>query len=199
MIIPMEKTKAVTLIELLISSVILVVVMLAVYSSFHTGIFGYKNIGETISFYQTARQVLEQINSDLRNSFAYSAKETKFKGSKENISFLALADIFTEDKVTEGYAFISYRLEGGRLLRTCRRNQESLNEKSEAEPEEMASGVKEIVFNYGYDNHGQMIWKDSWGEEEGKEEEQNRLPLCVKVSLSLKDKTIKEFERTIYL
>ncbi|MCX5715091.1 MAG: prepilin-type N-terminal cleavage/methylation domain-containing protein, partial [Candidatus Omnitrophica bacterium] len=68
----MKKTKAFSLVELLIASAIFAVVMVSIYSAFRTGIFGYKNIRENIEIYQSARFILERINLDLRNAFAYS-------------------------------------------------------------------------------------------------------------------------------
>ncbi len=185
-----SKNKSFTLIELLITSSIFMVVMLTVYISFNTGIFGYRNIEGTLSVSQTATKVLERINLDLRNSFAYSTDETKFSGSKNEISFLTLA---------QDYAFISYKLEENNFLRLCRRNQESLNDNSETEPKILASNLKEIVFSYGYvDPQSQILeWKDTW-------DDPILLPAAVKVNLSIKNEigrnsAEQDFERIIFL
>ena len=83
----MRKTSAFTLVELLIALMIFSVVMVTIYSTFHNGIFGCRNIEEVMEIHQGARQVLERINLDLRNSFAYSATETKFAGAASEMSF----------------------------------------------------------------------------------------------------------------
>jgi prepilin-type N-terminal cleavage/methylation domain-containing protein len=190
----MKKNKAVTLIELLITSAIFVVVMVAIYSAFQTGIFGYRDIEENIQLYQSARQILERINLDLRNSFAFSKDETKFIGSKNEISFLTLVDSFTQDKIMQDYALVAYKLEEGKFTRLCRKNQQALNEKSEIEPLEFAENVAELSFSYAaLPTSGQSIeWKDSW-------EDTKKLPTAVRVELTLKNKIRQEFERQIFL
>lgn len=197
----MKKIKAVTLIELLIASSIFVVLMLSIYSAFHTGIFGYRNIEEAINISQGARQILERINLDLRDSFAYAKDQTKFTGNKNDISFLALIDTFNENKIMQDYAFVSYALKGDKLMWLCRKNKDSLNDKSEVQPEELSANIKEIIFSYGnIVTAGQPLqWKDSWASQGDPEEEQKVLPLAVKVKLTLKNRAEQDFERTIFL
>ncbi|MBM3253643.1 MAG: hypothetical protein FJZ16_05285 [Candidatus Omnitrophica bacterium] len=190
----MRRIKAFTLVELLITSLIFVVVILTIYSAFRTGIFGYRNIEGTINVYQTARLILERINLDLRNSFNYSEDETKFMGDENNLSFLSLVDTFSEDKIIQEYAFISYNLKGDKLMRLCRKNQEALNDKSRIEPEEMASNIEGITLRYGHigTSQQQIEWKDIWNDTKAS-------PIAIKVKLTLRDKTRREFERMIFL
>lgn len=191
----MKRRRGFTLIELLIASSITLVVMLTIYSAFHAGIFGYRNIKEAVNTYQDARQILERLNLDLRNSFAYSAEDTMFTGNKNEVNFLTLVDSFSKDKITQDYAFISYKLSGGKLTRLCRKNKDSRNDNTGIEPEEMGSGVEEINFNYGYsDSVGGAVKfdKELW-------DDKTKLPLAVKVRLTLRNKAKQDFERTIYL
>lgn len=194
----MRNPKAFTLIELLIASAIFMVLMVTVYSSFHTGIFGYRDIEENIDIYQAARLILGRMELDLKGSFLYSATEAKFSGSKNEMSFLTLVDSFSKDKISTDYAFVSYKLEANKLLRLCRKNQESIKEKSELQPDEMSSNIKEFTLNYGYidsaDNS--LKFKDSWG---STPDEQKTLPAAVKVNLILKAKAEYGFARTIFL
>lgn len=193
------KNKAFTLIELLIASTIFMVLMVTAYSAFHTGIFGYRDIEENIDIYQAARLILERMELDLKSSFPYSATEAKFSGSKNEMSFLSLVDSFNKDKISTDYAFISYKLEENKLLRLCRKNQESLKEKSEMQPDEMAGNIKELSLNYGYIDPADNSLKfdnDSWGDTL---DEQKTLPVAVKVNLVLKAKAEYSFERTIFL
>ncbi len=185
-----SQNKSFTLIELLIASSIFMVVMLTVQISFNTGIFGYRNIEGTLTVAQAATKVFERMNLDLRNSFAYSTDETKFSGGKNEISFLTLA---------QDYAFISYKLEENNLLRLCRRNQESLDDKIEIKPKILASNLKEIVFSYGFlDTKKQILeWKDAW-------DDPVLLPAAVKVNLTIKNEigrtnAEQNFERIIFL
>lgn len=196
----MKNYRSFTLVEVLIASAIFIVVMVAIYSAFHSGIFGYRNIEDTLDLYQASRLILERINLDLKNSFIYQQnKEAKFLGSKDAVSFLTLVDTFGENKILPAYAYVSYKLEENKLLRLCRKNQESLNEKSEVLPEEMSSSIQKLDFSYGYiDPQDKTLkFKDSWGTDS--EDEKKNLPEAVKVSLTLKGKRAESFERTIYL
>ena len=144
----MKKLTGFTLVELLIAASIFVVVMVSIYSAFSAGMFGYKGIEENIKISQIARQILERINLDLRNSFAYSDSDAKFSGAKDSLSFLSLADNYNNNEITPTYAFISYKLEGDRLMRLRRVNQEALKETSEIEAEEIGADIEELVFSY---------------------------------------------------
>lgn len=190
-----------TLIELLIASAIFSIIMITVYSAFHTGIFGYKDIEETVDVYQAARQVLGRINLDLRNSFVYSENEVKFLGNNSGISFLTTVDKFYNEKAVPVYAFVAYQVEGDQIMRLCRQGQESLNENSQIEPEEMAKGVENIIFSYGYINGAEqdIKWKDTWGAAGDSLEEQKILPNAVKVKLTIKNDLKYSFERTIFI
>ena len=99
-----------TLVELLITSSIFLVVMSMLYLAFQSGIFGYRNIEETINLYQTAREILERLNLDLRNSVVYSDEDTKFIGTKNEVSFLTLVNTYSEDTLVQDYAYILYKL-----------------------------------------------------------------------------------------
>ena len=192
--------RAFTLVELLIASAIFLVVMLPIYSAFQSGIFGFRNIEETIDIYQTARQILERMNLDLRNSFAYSQDDAKFIGTKNEVSFLTLVDTFGEDTIVEDYAYVSYKLEENKLMRLCRKNKEALNDKSKIESDEMSSNIEKIDFSYGYiDLADQSLkFKDLWSGPDTPGE-QGTLPVAIKVILTLKNKIKQDFQRTIFL
>jgi len=192
----MSKSKAVTLAELLITSAITLVILLTIYSAFNAGIFSYRNIQENFDSFLTASKILEWLNLDIRNSFIYSPEQAGFAGNKNELSCLTLVNTFNKEDLRQDYAWISYKLEDNKLMRLCRRNKDSLNEKSESAPEEMAANVAEINFNYGYQElpGGELKFdKEAW-------DSKTKLPLAVKVKLTLKNnKGAQDFARTIYL
>lgn len=189
-----HRRTAFTLVELLVASAIFIVVMITVYSAMHTGIFGYRDIEEALDTSLAARQILEKLNADLRNSFVYSADKTMFFGGVEDINFFALADTFYEGGITRDYAFISYKLEGNKLKRLCLKNQEVLDTGLKKEAEEFNAEIEEITFNYGNLAAGsnEIEWEDSWNDPE-------KLPQAIKIKLTLKKKIRQDFERTIFL
>lgn len=89
--------KGFTLIELLLAAAIFAVVAAGIYSAFYSGLFGYRNISEAINTYQGARLILERINRELRNSFAYSSDEPRFSGKENEMSFFTLADSYNKE------------------------------------------------------------------------------------------------------
>lgn len=193
MVFLFSRNKAVTLIELLIASSIFAITAVTVYSAFNSGVFGSKNIEEAIGVYQGARQILERINLDLRNSFAYSDEETKFTGGPDALSFLTLTDSYKEDKIAQDYTFVAYAFTDNKLTRLHRKNKDALNDESETETEEMAQ-AEAVTFSYGFieDSGGTLQWNDSW-------DDPKALPVAVRIVLSLKNKIKQDFERTIYL
>lgn len=190
-----------TLVEVLIASSIFLVIMTTIYSSFHAGVFGYKNIEDAVNVYQSARQILERINSDIRNSFSFSENQTKFSGNANGINFLTLVDTYEDDKILQNYAFVGYQIEEGKLTRLCRQGKESLNNNSQIQPEEMVLNAANLFFSYGYNVIGQegIQWKDTWGAADDPLEEQRILPAAVKLKLTIKNKAEYNFERTIFI
>jgi len=167
--------------------------MVTFYAVFRTGTFGYRDIEENIEAYQTARQVLERIALDLKNSFNFSQDITGFAGNKNEIRFFSIVDNFLEGKVLKKYAFISYKLEEDKLMRLCRRDKEALNNNSEVIFEEFTPGIKEITFNYGEVTPPDrtILWKEEWNDNKV-------LPVAVKIKLILNNKTKQEFEKTVF-
>jgi prepilin-type N-terminal cleavage/methylation domain-containing protein len=199
----MNSRKAFTLVELLIASSIFLVVMVSIYSAFHTGTFGYRNIEENIIASQTAKQVLERINLDIRNSFRYSEDETKFTGNKDGISFLTLVDTFSNGKMSQNFVFLAYNIEDGAVMRLSRKNKEALNDKSQIKPQELGTNIEGLEFSYAAaavnetpEPNGWFgvppLWKETWSDPK-------EFPIAVKVKLTIKNKAAQEFSRTIYL
>lgn len=193
--------QGVTLLELLIAVAIFLVVAGAIFASFRAGIRGFREIENNLKVSQSAGQALERIDADLRNAFVYSRdKESGFLGSASGMSFLTLSDTFTKDGISRDYAFVSYQFSENKLMRLLRRDQESLNHKSEIKPEEMPVDIEKIQFSYGYadaDNQA-LSFQDSWGSG-GAPDEQKTLPRAVRIIIGIKGKAAQEFERTIYL
>lgn len=184
-----------TLVELLISLSIFSVIALSLYSVFTTGMFSYRRIKENLSVYQTARKIFNRISSDLKNSFAFSTEEAKFQGKDNEMTFLTL--------VSGSFSSVYYRLEKGELLRLCKKDSESLKEDSLAQPRIIAKQIGELSFSYAFltDDERVYDWKDDWGEAD---EEKNKIPLAIKIKLTLKEKLPKEirdveFEKEIFL
>ena len=198
----MNKTKGLTLLELIIASAIFTVVMAVLYTSFSSGTFGTKSIDDSIKLTGRARLILGKLNSDLINSFVFSEEEARFSGREDQLTFMALTDSFIEDAFIREYSLVSYTQDQERLLRVCRKNKQALNPNSEVTPQELSAGAQ-IKFEYGYYSiaDDRIIFKDSWATE-GTDpllEEEKNPPLAVKVNLTLGRQKAQSFERTIYI
>jgi len=198
----MNKTKGLTLLELIIASAIFTVIMAVLYTSFSSGIFGTKSIDDSIKVTGGARLILGKLNSDLINSFVFSDEEARFSGREDELSFMTLTDSFIEGTFFREYSKVSYTQDQERLLRVCRRNKQSLDPNSEVTPQELSAGAQ-IKFEYGYYSipDERIIFKDSWATEgtEALLEEEKNPPLAVKVNLTLGSSDAESFERTIYI
>ncbi|MCX5697175.1 MAG: prepilin-type N-terminal cleavage/methylation domain-containing protein [Candidatus Omnitrophica bacterium] len=198
-----------SLVELLIASAIFAVVMVSIYSAFRTGIFGYKNIQENIDTYQAARFIFNRMDLDLRNAFIYSANNTGgFVGSKEGMSFYSIVERFYDGKAVQDYAFISYELKDGKLLRTCyrNRNKDMIINGPEIQAQELPGSIDSLVINYAYidqtKNKNTLEWTktNTWmAQDNPPTEEVKVLPVAVNIKLRLKNKAVEDFERTIFL
>ena len=186
--------KGYTFVELLVSSIIFAVLAVSVFSAFYAGIFGNRNISESVKIYQSAAQVLEWMNSDLRNSIVYSKGMAGFEGDSSSMRFLFIADTFRESVLQRDFAAVSYKFEGNRLMRQCRLNAAALNTESGSGFEEMSAGVKEVVFRYGKMAGAglNLEWQPDWNDPAV-------LPAAVNIRLVLEGKNSAEFERTVYL
>lgn len=190
----MNTKKAFTLLELLVSSVILAVVMAGVYTAFYSGTFGYKDIAENIDTVQGARRVFSRINIDLQNSFSYSQSQSKFSGDETNISFLSLVDGLSEGEMVAQYSSVSYKFEDNRITRLVKKDKDALNASVDIEPQEIADGIDELSFSYGYSQGADkpLEWKEAW-------DNLTVMPSAVKVRVVFEGKVPQEFERAIFL
>ena len=183
-----------TLVELLLAASIFIALMMGLYSAFRTGIFSYARIDESLSLGQEVAQIFDRLNLDLRNSFSFSPDLSKFSGSPSDMTFLTLVDTSENASIENKYSRVSYTWADRKLVRLTRRDKQSLDEKTEANPEEMASNIEDCVFSYsGFAADGTtLIWKSAW-------EDLKAMPLAIKIKLTIKEKETVEFERTIYL
>ncbi len=181
----MKEEKAFTLVELLISISILAIIMLSLYSAFNTGVLGLRQVEEGALVSESGYLILSRIDRDLRNSFAYYNDDVKFVGKKDALSFLSL---------TPDFSFISYSLNGNKLLRLIRTNKEAIKADSKTNPRVLAKNVKQIEFTYlAFDpNTKKLKETDSWTDN-------TALPVAVRITLTLEKKEASPFVRTIYL
>lgn len=192
----MQNNKSFTLIELLISVAIFAVIMTVAYSALSTGIFGYRDIDNSLYTTQTVRSIFSRINLDLRNAFAFSKDESKFVGNEKGLEFFTLVDKYSDQKKTPFYAKVSYYLEGDTLMRLEKIGKESLKENSQSAAQKMCENI-DIKFEYGQlDANNTIEFVSEWGADNPTGPSTLKLPSAVKITFK---KNNADFTRIVYL
>ena len=189
----MKRREGFTLLELLLAVSLSSVIILGLYSALQTGILSYDKIERASEVYQTARVVLNRMETDFKNSYIYSQADSRFKGSKagQTVEFCSVLDIF--DKA-QSYVFpcrIKYELSNQVLKRTLYRGLQVSEENPLVEAQELSLVTKELVLEFAYlsdDPNKNIEWQESWPAGQGKPDQQKGLPLAVKIKLSLIEK-----------
>lgn len=202
----LKYTRGWTLIELLIAVLIFSIIILTVFSSFHTGILSYNKIDSAFSLYQTARTILNRMESELRNTLVYAQDDSRFNGSSQHLTFFAVLDSFAkeENKFYSDIYRIEYKSESTPVTRGCLKGLNALKEGQgdAAVSAELSSSLKGISFAYASPiteiTENPYEWQDIWPET-SEADQQKSLPLAVKITVSLieKDKRNPEEEKII--
>jgi len=184
-----------TLLELLITTSLIALMGLAIYSTFARGVTIWERGNKTNIGEQEARFILDSLAKELRNSFKFSGVE--FSGTKSGISFptyVNTAGIAQDPKWEVGK--VSYFYDSGKKS-FFRRQASYIDLFQEDLPE-----AKEVVFQvedleisyYFFDTIGKTYnWKDSWADKEN-------FPLGVRIALTVGTGEGEEkFVKTIYL
>ena len=194
----MSIKKGFTLIELLITTAIISLVGIAVYSVFASGIRVWQNSNENRSYERKIRLFSEKLARELRNTFKFS--DISFKGTEDSIAFAALVENNQDvENLYYQVGRISYFLnEENVFLKKQETYPETFQEEELGKIDELITGVSGLTFSYCYlDNAtGDYKWKDDW-----RTEEQDSLPQAVKIELVFKSESGEEatFDKTIFI
>ena len=187
--------KGFTLLELLITTSLIALMGLAIYSVFARGVMVWGRGGVINKVEQEVRFTLQSLAKELRNSFKFSGIE--FSGTKSGISFPAYvntAGIAQDPKWEVGK--VSYFYDSSK--KSFFRRQASyieLFQPDSLQAKEIVSQINDLGINYYFfDAIGKTYnWKDSWTDKEN-------FPLGVKIKLSVgTDEDEKVFVKTVYL
>jgi len=179
-----RRTRAFTLIELVISSALMVLILVSGYMCLSSALSSQKMIHARGEVAQTARVALAMISADLRSATALS-REFEFLGMDRVLGEIEADNLdfgtrnYTPRGPGEGdFCEVSYFVgpepESGKLS-LWRRRDPTLDDEPLAggSREEIARGVRGLRFEY-YDG---WEWFDEWGDPEGKGKAENSLLL----------------------
>jgi hypothetical protein len=168
---------AFTLMEILLTSLILANIGLAIFLSLRTGIYLSERDEDFFGTMQGVRIFLRMLERDLR-SILYNNDILSFNGGNNTIQFYTLKD----NQILE----VIYSLEGGILKKSGKRvvsKEDGKFKFTKGNVLEFISYVKEIAFSY-YDSEKDS-WLDNW--------DSQQLPSVVKVTLKV------EFDKRSFL
>jgi len=178
-----------TLVELIISGVIIFLVSITVYSVFSGGLNVWKKANQVRGSGYGLRLAMEKLSMELRNSFKFSTID--FEGTENSLAFAGLVD--------NGVSRISYFINEDNVF--CRRVQnysDAFKKGDSGKYDLLLPDSLGLKFSYCYlDNgSGEYKWKDKWVKEE-----QSTLPQAVKIELTFKGNSGEElkFAKTIFL
>ncbi len=189
------RIKGFTLLELLITTSLIVLMGLAIYSTFVRGVMVWDRGGKTNIVEREVRFTLQSLAKELRSSFKFSGIE--FKGTKNGICFptyVNTAGIAKAPKWEVGR--VSYFFDSKKGVFS--RRQESyidLFRDKLPQAKEKISQVEDLEIRYYFfDAIGKTYkWKDSWSDKQD-------FPLGVRIELTtLSDEKEQKFVKTVYL
>jgi prepilin-type N-terminal cleavage/methylation domain-containing protein len=187
----MKIKSGLTLMELLIAASIFSVIILSIYSVFHTGILSYNRIDSAAEVYQSARIMLKRMELDLKNSFIYAQDDSRFQGKPNYMEFFTLVDYFSEGENLSNLCLIKYEVGEGTIKRIPKRNLDALKADVETEGEILSENVEKITFAYAAvatnNPETPYEWKDEWPDLNDDKQKTN-LPLAVKITLTLRER-----------
>lgn len=209
-----RRTDSFTIVELLISFVIIAGVSLAIYSVFSGGIIIWRRSIDFRDYQRDPRVVLETIARELRNTFSFS--QMPFEGRADRVAFSGLieSENFLETESFKVGRIIYWLDAQGVFWRQEKNYGEALLSLSPGLARELLFDVKNLNFSYlVFDPElKQHRWVDSWpqpldqesqGSEENKTEDKSvqDIPDAVKINLELKIKgrDSSEISKTILI
>jgi type II secretion system protein J len=193
------KTRGFTLLELLIAISIFSLVALSLYAAFQSGMRAYERMEAAFDVYQALRMFMGRLAIDLGNSFGYLKENSRFKGTKQAIEFFNALDTIQENKRYLNIAWVKYELKDEAFKRTCYLGLDALGKDLEVPAQNLFPLVKDVSFEYAgplKNSDKPYAWQEVWPKE-GDLEQEKKLPLAVKVNVSLVKKDRQGKERAV--
>jgi prepilin-type N-terminal cleavage/methylation domain-containing protein len=192
----MKAARGHTLLEILVSTAILSVILVSLYSAFHTGLLSYQKVESEAELYRTGRIILSFIESDLRNAFIYSETESRFKGDPWSMQFMAHPARYDAlPKVYRHVAKVRYTYAASSLKRALLVGLSALTDTGDPGEEELSGRVRECAFEYATADKSSSgySWYSSWPNVNAGEQKMY-FPLAVRVRLIVEAKSARRGE-----
>ena len=193
----MKNIRSFTLIEVLISTAIFAVVLVAVYSAFQAGTLSYNKIDSAAGVFQPVRVIFNRMELDIKNAFVYGKDDAQFHGTAQSLDFFTVVDSFDENgKISPNLALVKYEFSDNKLKRTCLVGLDALDANSTQASQDLLDNLEDFSIEYAFrtlNPDNPYEWQKSWPKESDDNQKKN-LPLAVKITLSLRDAGVKSSE-----
>lgn len=179
-------TQGFTLVELLIATSIFVVTIISVYAAFQTGVVTYHKIDSAFSVYQTARILLQRLETELTNACMFSKEGSGFRGKADALEFFSVSSVFKNGAFSANVLRLKYELQTNALRRSVATGGEIIKEGGET-IETLSDDIKEISFWYASHSNAPeeaYDWQQIWPKPNDAGQLKS-LPLAVKIRLTV--------------
>lgn len=184
------------MIELLAVISLIVLLSIAVYGNFQSGVSIMNRVAAS-SPDEEVQIFIEKFSRDVVNSFPY--KGVSFEGTAESLRFPTLVRSIPELGGGYGIGRVTYSYDSfHRSISKLSENMSDVYQEKEAEGNPIFRGVQSLSFQYFQYDPAQQIyfWEDSWVEEEGNK----TYPIAVKLEMEfIHEGESRRISRTIPL
>jgi len=181
-----------TLVELLISGLIFSLIALSLYSAFRTANLTYKRIDRASYVDEAARLLLNRIENELKNSFAFQEDDSRFEGNGQSLDFFSVTSYYDEKAKSHPLICrIKYEFSGEKLIYSQYCGLDSIQPQDQVSPEtEELSAIKEVKFEFA-ESGPDKLWQTVWPNEKIIDQKK-ALPGAIRITLTVQEKKIKE-------
>jgi prepilin-type N-terminal cleavage/methylation domain-containing protein len=178
-----KHAKGFTLIELTISSILIALVIMAIYTALSTGMKIWAKTNETVIDKEQAILAADRLSKELRNSIPFLLIGYEFKEAQISFPLLVTGSLTEDETPIENSSLpakITYLYDAEKTA--IIRQQEILGKDKKPTIKEIANGIKSIKFFYRfYDSErSKWDWNEKW--------EQQIKPGAVKIEIVLQGK-----------
>lgn len=193
----MNRTQGFTLIEVLITSVLIAVVALALYGLFDSGIRVMRKMVRPLA-QEEWLIFFEKFSRDAQNLFHYTG--IPFKGEKERIVFATTIQTQKELGGDQGIGRVTYSYNpDDQAIQRLQENLSQIYEGKAGEAAPVLTPVSSLAFEYfGPDptDKTKFMWSEQWDETE--ENNKKGIPVAVRITFSFRDENgQRQLTRTI--
>ncbi|MEW6618815.1 MAG: prepilin-type N-terminal cleavage/methylation domain-containing protein [bacterium] len=164
----MKRQSGFTLIEILITLLIISITVVLIASSFSLSLKSWSSVSAKVEVYQRVRVCLDMMSSRIRNAVIFPLnKNLTFKGDRYSLSFITTSSDF------EGWTKVDFGIKKEEEFLWLEKEEEL----AKGEKIFLGKGIESIEFMYYDFQDGQ--WKESWDSSET-----GRLPFAVKIFIT---------------